>query len=850
MIKKNKRKLTVLIAFFLILVPFAAKTFAEDNGRDDQTVVGKENVNVLDRDLSNEAMYYGIIINDKSIALTENEFKLVEPVLTEFTSVLEIQDYLIEKDGVEDIQSPAIFSSRAATNSSNLFPWNNWQNNSIVRVVPDYSTGSVERIGLVGNRFKNTFASTIYVDQVRATVPVIIGKKYSTHVVNASGISRPQWDVRYKRGINKSYYDINRTRLGPSGTFQGQADYVVGSYQNVTRKFIDMYAPNKQWVYFHPTVISEIGISSMVTYNTPALNGHNNNLNRPLAYVIGTVKHPQLVKAVHVDKNTGKVLKGIQNFGQKGFYNDEVRVTSGNFTGYTYDSYEVYSNRTHQKTSTAKAWSGRLNENKRGIVFYYTPIPKKYNVRFVTNGGSSVATQIVEHGNRSRKPSNPTYTGKNFEGWYADNYLTIPFNFNQGITQNTTVYAKWSPKKYNVKFETNGGTNVGSQTVEHGKTSRKPSNPTYTGKNFEGWYADSGLKTPFNFNQGITKDTTVYAKWSDKKYTVRFETNGGDKIESQTVQHGKTSTEPVPPTYGDKGFEGWYADSKFETVFDFTKPITKDTVVYAKWRIQKYKVQFETNGGSKVDSQSVEEGKKSTKPTDPTYPAKEFKGWYKTNEFIEEFNFDQPITEDITLYAKWRSKILDPKDGKTPVTPVEGDKEKPQNNTSKELRIQYVSDFDFGKVKNSSLASQELSDGDSVLTDQNEKKEVPSFISIIDDRPKNKGSWSLYSKATSFVSQTGHEMMGAELILKDLNYAKEMSKTPSIEGNSINLSTSDPQLITKSSNETSNGSWSLAFGSLNSRNKSTGAVLSIPRNTIKANTDYHSVIEWTLVPEI
>ncbi|WP_415674392.1 InlB B-repeat-containing protein, partial [Vagococcus fessus] len=354
----------------------------------------------------------------------------------------------------------------------------------------------------------------------------------------------------------------------------------------------------------------------------------------------------------------------------------------------------------------------------------------------------------------------------------------------------------------------------------------------------------------FNFNQGITKDTTVYAKWSDKKYTVRFETNGGDKIESQTVQHGKTSTEPVPPTYGDKGFEGWYADSKFETVFDFTKPITKDTVVYAKWRIQKYKVQFDTNGGSKVDSQSVEEGKKSTKPTDPTYPAKEFKGWYKTNEFIEEFDFDQPITEDITLYAKWRSKILDPKDGKTPVTPVEGDKEKPQNNTSKELRIQYVSDFDFGKVKNSSLASQELSDGDSVLTDQNEKKEVPSFISIIDDRPKNKGSWSLYSKATSFVSQTGHEMMGAELILKDLNYAKEISKTPSIEGNSINLSTSDSQLITKSSNETSNGSWSLAFGSLNSKNKSTGAVLSIPRNTIKANTDYHSVIEWTLVPEI
>lgn len=64
-------------------------------------------------------------------------------------------------------------------------------------------------------------------------------------------------------------------------------------------------------------------------------------------------------------------------------------------------------------------------------------------------------------------------------------------------------------------------------------------------------------------------------------------------------------------------------------------------------------VTFDTDGGSTVASQSVVDGETATEPVDPTKEDYTFAGWYDSNEFETEFEFDTPITADITLYAKW-----------------------------------------------------------------------------------------------------------------------------------------------------------------------------------------------------
>ena len=72
---------------------------------------------------------------------------------------------------------------------------------------------------------------------------------------------------------------------------------------------------------------------------------------------------------------------------------------------------------------------------------------------------------------------------------------------------------------------------------------------------------------------------------------------------------------------------------------------------------QKYIVEFNTDGGSAVDSQSVESGKMATKPEDPSLEGSWFLGWYRDKELTKEFDFTSPIINNTEVYAKWSYKF-------------------------------------------------------------------------------------------------------------------------------------------------------------------------------------------------
>ncbi len=69
-----------------------------------------------------------------------------------------------------------------------------------------------------------------------------------------------------------------------------------------------------------------------------------------------------------------------------------------------------------------------------------------------------------------------------------------------------------------------------------------------------------------------------------------------------------------------------------------------------------YTVDFESNGGSEVESQKVEEGGKVEVPADPTKENYIFGGWYKEETLENIYSFEtETVTSDITLYAGWDS---------------------------------------------------------------------------------------------------------------------------------------------------------------------------------------------------
>ena len=71
------------------------------------------------------------------------------------------------------------------------------------------------------------------------------------------------------------------------------------------------------------------------------------------------------------------------------------------------------------------------------------PVPTTYTVTFEVNGGSAVAAQTVNDGEKATKPADPTKSGFVFDGWYADATFSVAFDFSAPITADVTVYAKW-----------------------------------------------------------------------------------------------------------------------------------------------------------------------------------------------------------------------------------------------------------------------------------------------------------------------------------------------------------------------------------------------------------------------
>lgn len=115
-----------------------------------------------------------------------------------------------------------------------------------------------------------------------------------------------------------------------------------------------------------------------------------------------------------------------------------------------------------------------------------------------------------------------TRTGYNFAGWFTKNGVktgkwgeVVPA-IDATFAGDKTLYAKWEIQKFNVSFNTNGGSKIADQAVKYGETVAKPKNPTLKDSKFDGWYTDKDCEKAFDFKTKITEDITLYAKWIEK----------------------------------------------------------------------------------------------------------------------------------------------------------------------------------------------------------------------------------------------------------------------------------------------------------------------------------------------
>lgn len=203
---------------------------------------------------------------------------------------------------------------------------------------------------------------------------------------------------------------------------------------------------------------------------------------------------------------------------------------------------------------------------------------------FTADGKTFAQPQTINRGEKFKEPAKPSKENHTFAGWYNGDE---PFDFDADTTKAPNVLnlvAKWDINKYTVQFVSEHGS-FADQTIEYGKLieTDKLTIPDVDGYTFGGWYADEDRTIEFDFNTPITGDTKVYAKWTAKDYEVSFITEHGNPPTSQNVPYNGTATDPGELTEDGYTFIGWYTDDTYDTEFDFTQPIKRNTTVYAKW---------------------------------------------------------------------------------------------------------------------------------------------------------------------------------------------------------------------------------------------------------------------------
>lgn len=214
--------------------------------------------------------------------------------------------------------------------------------------------------------------------------------------------------------------------------------------------------------------------------------------------------------------------------------------------------------------------------------------PKTYKVTFDAMNGTTPVVVSVEESKRVGVPTNPDKTGFIFEGWYLGDQR---FDFNNKITSDKYIYAKWTERMYTVTFVLNNGLETAPVQVAHGALVAEPTEPVKTNYDFKHWALDDN---DFDFSTPITSSITLYAIYDAIMYQVFFDTLGGSEVSTQTIMSGSLATTPAEPTKDGFRFLGWYIG---DTAFNFATPITSTTIISAKWAESVYSGYYEGMDG-------------------------------------------------------------------------------------------------------------------------------------------------------------------------------------------------------------------------------------------------------------
>ncbi|HPA20868.1 MAG TPA: InlB B-repeat-containing protein [Verrucomicrobiae bacterium] len=221
-----------------------------------------------------------------------------------------------------------------------------------------------------------------------------------------------------------------------------------------------------------------------------------------------------------------------------------------------------------------------------------------YTVSFDAQGGTapSPTTVNVTSGSTYGPLATTTREGYTFAGWWTGPGgvgVQVTAAMSVTITDNQTLYAKWTATTYTVGFDAQGGTapSPAATTVIYGAAYGPLASTTRPGYTFGGWWTSpggAGDEVMSSTLVSITDDQTLYAKWTANTYTVTFDAQGGADPSPETteVTYGATYGPLATTTRTGYIFAGWWTlpDGEGQEVTPLTPVMIADNqTLYAKW---------------------------------------------------------------------------------------------------------------------------------------------------------------------------------------------------------------------------------------------------------------------------
>ena len=290
---------------------------------------------------------------------------------------------------------------------------------------------------------------------------------------------------------------------------------------------------------------------------------------------------------------------------------------------------------------------------------------KKIKITLVKNNGEADEEIEVTENTRYEDLPIPTKEGIKFLYWKDEKGKIITDNTFIIETTTNKLYAYYGENTYTIAYNLKGGsaekaptgamfdkdveiTNPTKQatiTIDANNQGATLTKNTYTGNPvFTGWTGEnlssSALANGTSWNGSLTKATTFK--------NLTSELNGAVTL---TANYEETNITLDTPTK--TGYTCGYTDTPTGAIKYTTSISTSDNkTIYVKCNPNTYTINFDTDGGTTVNSKTVTYDSKIGEITNPTKTGYNFGGWYLDTESITSESVYK-YAKDITIKAKW-----------------------------------------------------------------------------------------------------------------------------------------------------------------------------------------------------